>query len=258
MQTCTRNGGKGSGLISGGGYDLADKLSPIIKSYGVFTANFVAHSKGGLWTRRFLSRLEDSPNPVYSNLSVAKIITLDTPHSGSVLANYLNALNSESEAQMKNENEHNYINEQHFLNLFSGTLPWDYEAIRDEMWMPYWPSYLSYNAGNPCKNPHSPRYRTLRWWGGARDLDSESVETFKDTNLPLLASFVNPDGSQIKWEVFFSDANLNEDSPPYISQNEHTPLSASMLGKLSVLFDYLPGVIYEAFFTKCLRSVAER
>jgi len=82
-------------------FDVAqlNKLVPAIaEKYGTSSVHFVTHSKGGLDSVGFISGLAQSPipvtvgsmggQPVKRDLKARSIVTLDTPHLGSVLAKY--------------------------------------------------------------------------------------------------------------------------------------------------------------------------
>lgn len=77
---------------------LRTLVPTIAERFGSETLNFVTHSKGGLDTRGFLSSTVATPipvqvgtmsgQPVKQDLKANSLITLNTPHSGSVLASY--------------------------------------------------------------------------------------------------------------------------------------------------------------------------
>jgi hypothetical protein len=77
---------------------LRNLVPPIAERFGSETLHFVAHSKGGLDTRGFLSSTITSPIPVQvgtmggqavrRDLEARSLVTLNTPHRGSVLAKY--------------------------------------------------------------------------------------------------------------------------------------------------------------------------
>ena len=77
---------------------LRSLIPPIAERYGTDSLHFAVHSKGGLDTRGFLSRLASRPlevtvgtmggQPVKRDLEGLSIVTLNTPHRGSVLAQY--------------------------------------------------------------------------------------------------------------------------------------------------------------------------
>lgn len=79
--------------------DQLNRLIPrIAERFGSETLHFVAHSKGGLDVRRFLSDTRRTPvpvkvgtmdgQPVIRDLEGRSLVTLGTPHAGSVLAQY--------------------------------------------------------------------------------------------------------------------------------------------------------------------------
>jgi pimeloyl-ACP methyl ester carboxylesterase len=77
---------------------LQERVPAIAERFGSETLHFVTHSKGGLDTRGFLSGLVSAKipirvgtmggQPVRQDLEARSLITLDTPHGGSVLAKY--------------------------------------------------------------------------------------------------------------------------------------------------------------------------
>jgi hypothetical protein len=77
---------------------LREQVAAIAERCGSETVHLVAHSKGGLDARGFLSGLLSAPlsvqvgsmggEPVRRNLEGRSLVTLDTPHAGSVLAQY--------------------------------------------------------------------------------------------------------------------------------------------------------------------------
>ena len=77
---------------------LKSRIPAIAERFGSETLHFVTHSKGGLDTRGFLSSLVAGPipirvgtmggQPVRQDLEARSLVTLDTPHRGSVLAKY--------------------------------------------------------------------------------------------------------------------------------------------------------------------------
>ncbi len=77
---------------------LRSLVPPIAEKYGADSLHFAVHSKGGLDTRGFLSGLASRPvqvtvgtmggQPVKRDLEGLSLVTLNTPHAGSVLARY--------------------------------------------------------------------------------------------------------------------------------------------------------------------------
>jgi hypothetical protein len=77
---------------------LRTRVPAIAERFGSETIHFVTHSKGGLDTRGFLSSIVSgkipvrvgtmSGQPVMQDLEARSLVTLDTPHRGSVLAKY--------------------------------------------------------------------------------------------------------------------------------------------------------------------------
>jgi hypothetical protein len=78
---------------------LQSRIPPIVRSFGVDSVHVVAHSKGGLDTRAWLSRFASTnavataPSPRFRVLSVT---TLATPHLGSALADLQLAIEATS------------------------------------------------------------------------------------------------------------------------------------------------------------------
>lgn len=69
--------------FNGGSLDVQIPL--IVRSFGVDSVHFVAHSKGGLDSREYLARHQPSHQDDFEVLSYS---TLSTPHDGSVLADF--------------------------------------------------------------------------------------------------------------------------------------------------------------------------
>jgi hypothetical protein len=69
--------------IAAHGAALAELVPARARSFGANRVHLVAHSKGGLDARDFLARA------VPQNFGVLSLVTLSTPHHGSVLADYL-------------------------------------------------------------------------------------------------------------------------------------------------------------------------
>jgi triacylglycerol esterase/lipase EstA (alpha/beta hydrolase family) len=67
-----------------GAGQLSDALKPILDSFGARHVNLVAHSKGGLFARKFLQ--DNALSDPIKEIGVISVTTLDTPHHGSVLA----------------------------------------------------------------------------------------------------------------------------------------------------------------------------
>jgi hypothetical protein len=77
---------------------LQQKIPQIAQLYGTDSIHLITHSKGGLDSRGYLSSIADSPPeiplgtmggvPVKSELKVLSLVTLNTPHQGSVLSEY--------------------------------------------------------------------------------------------------------------------------------------------------------------------------
>jgi hypothetical protein len=72
-------------LLTGGpDRQLSPGIRSILNEFGAKHAHIVAHSKGGLWTRAFLSDANTGdPN---TEVAVYSATTLETPHQGSYLA----------------------------------------------------------------------------------------------------------------------------------------------------------------------------
>jgi hypothetical protein len=70
-----------------GGAVLADQMQQIATQFGTLYVNLVGHSKGGLWIRDALPRLTN----FQARIGVISVVTLDTPHYGSALADYVKA-----------------------------------------------------------------------------------------------------------------------------------------------------------------------
>jgi hypothetical protein len=70
-------------IITGAGL-LSAQLTPVLNSFGARHVNLVAHSKGGLFARKFLQ--DNAVSDPTAQIGVISLTTLDTPHHGSVLA----------------------------------------------------------------------------------------------------------------------------------------------------------------------------
>ena len=67
-----------------GAVELAGQLPSILNSFGARHVNLIAHSKGGLFARKFLQ--DNAQSDPTTQIGVVSLTTLDTPHHGSVLA----------------------------------------------------------------------------------------------------------------------------------------------------------------------------
>lgn len=74
--------------IEAGSAQLAERLPQVARRFGTTRVHLVAHSKGGLWVRDFLAQ-QDRFDPS-QRVGVLSVTTLDTPHHGSAMADYLN------------------------------------------------------------------------------------------------------------------------------------------------------------------------
>jgi hypothetical protein len=79
----------GSALIATNATTLQTLVPPIVRSFGVNSVHVVAHSKGGLDTRAWLSAsgaANAAGTPGFTPFRVLSLTTLGTPHRGSALA----------------------------------------------------------------------------------------------------------------------------------------------------------------------------
>jgi hypothetical protein len=76
-----------------GGSSLQSRLPKILSGFGTRHVNLVAHSKGGLYVRKFLQLNITDVDPA-QRIGVISATTLDTPHRGSVLATTVAHFNS--------------------------------------------------------------------------------------------------------------------------------------------------------------------
>lgn len=67
-----------------GAGQLSDALRPILNSFGTRHVSLIAHSKGGLFARKFLH--DNALSDPTTEIGAISLTTLDTPHHGSVLA----------------------------------------------------------------------------------------------------------------------------------------------------------------------------
>jgi len=92
--------GMNPGGIEFTGATLMDVIPALAREFGAKKVHIVAHSKGGLWSRYFLSG-PNSPYPgageefTENSLGVLSLTTLDTPHYGSRVAYAGSALTSD-------------------------------------------------------------------------------------------------------------------------------------------------------------------
>lgn len=73
------------GTVEGNGEILKEKILEIVKETGCEKVNIIAHSKGGLDARYLISGLHMAPY-------VASLTTINTPHRGSMLVEFLKRL----------------------------------------------------------------------------------------------------------------------------------------------------------------------
>lgn len=71
-----------SSILGAGQLNAA--LTSVLNSFGTRHVNLIAHSKGGLFARKFLD--DNSLSDPTTQIGVISLTTLDTPHHGSVLA----------------------------------------------------------------------------------------------------------------------------------------------------------------------------
>jgi len=215
----------GGATILEGGDEIIKKLPGLCKKHGTFSYNIVAHSKGGLWFRDALPKIAVDEKLKY--LSLCHFITLSTPHCGSVLADYLQALYKESKFQDGKEEK--------YLET-SGTVPAYYETVRAL----YWPS-------DPAKVlKGSAEEQKYYYNDSASDLGAKYVNEFNKVNAVKLKEYKNFDETIPKFYALTADADNNNnnviDSGPFLSlYDEWFPLQK--------VFDVLnPGATYEEFF----------
>ncbi len=101
------------------GDKLSEEFLRVAQKFGVKTIQVVAHSKGGLDTRYFLSKSYPKLE-VNNKLKVTNFITLSTPHRGSVAANYIEFAkdNWEFNFAFSEEEEKRYELAQFFIGLW--------------------------------------------------------------------------------------------------------------------------------------------
>jgi triacylglycerol lipase len=90
--------------VARNGETLKNDILNVAKTMGVQNIQIVAHSKGGLDTREFLS----SYYPALvkdKKLKIHNFITLSTPHRGSVGADYIRAIELTRNFKLENEND---------------------------------------------------------------------------------------------------------------------------------------------------------
>lgn len=87
--------------VANNGNQLDQQIPNIVKSFGVDSVHFVAHSKGGLDSREYLALYQPRHQEKFKVLSLT---TLSTPHNGTTGADLLQA--RESAAQIASEIEY--------------------------------------------------------------------------------------------------------------------------------------------------------
>ena len=75
------------GAISDQAEQIDEQISLILKSFGTQHVNLIAHSKGGLDSRFWLTNIKPKSD-FTRNLIVGQFITINTPHLGSVIGDY--------------------------------------------------------------------------------------------------------------------------------------------------------------------------
>ncbi|MBN1184002.1 MAG: hypothetical protein JXB49_17040, partial [Bacteroidales bacterium] len=178
----------GGARVIEGGYQLAQKIPQLVKKYGSFSYNIVAHSKGGLWFRSAWEMMHDPspPDPTAKYLNISTIVTLSTPHTGSVLADYANTMISESEYQLG-------LGATGYLPV-TGDVPNFYEFLRTEHWN---------------EDPDEVNMNHDYWNMSYYDLDFKNVNSFNLHNVPKIRNYVNFDDSTPEFFGLTADADNN-------------------------------------------------
>ncbi|MEI6218679.1 MAG: hypothetical protein WCP86_07245, partial [bacterium] len=169
----------------------------------------------------YRSALEQmSADSVTANLLVCNVVTLSTPHCGSVLADYVYAMHEESVFQYDNGSS-GYL-------PVSGQVPESYESVRALQWSP---------------NPATVLGDATYWHKGYSDLGALDVEVFNTSNSPILDEYVNFDGSKPGFYGLTADADNNGNGhidDGWFNFDEWFPLSLA--------FMEVPLLSHESFF----------
>ena len=113
-----------SGSVYDNGKLVSANVTRLAKSFGANKVHIVAHSKGGLDTRRFLA-LDQLYNP-FDNVRVLSLHTLSTPHHGSVHADISLAQRNYEDPRAFDPDLQAYMASDYLLTwagFFGGTVP---------------------------------------------------------------------------------------------------------------------------------------
>ena len=113
-----------NGSVYDNGKLVSQNVTKIAKSFGANKVHIVAHSKGGLDTRRFLA-LDQLYNP-FDNVRVLSLHTLSTPHHGSVHADLSIAQRNYEDPRAKDPDLQEYLDSDYWLTwvgFFGGLVP---------------------------------------------------------------------------------------------------------------------------------------
>jgi pimeloyl-ACP methyl ester carboxylesterase len=174
--------------IAANALDLANRIPQIVKSLGVDSIHLVAHSKGGLDSREFLSKYLSAGDPEFEVLSLT---TLGTPHNGSPGADLLVARSIATREAMKTE----YVG----FPVFTRQLAFIMSLSESRGWPDLTTSSArSFNASNLPMLPSQTLYVAI---GGDADVNgSETIDleeewvqlSWENTGLAILGKYVEP------------------------------------------------------------------
>jgi pimeloyl-ACP methyl ester carboxylesterase len=116
-----------NGSIDGNARLLKGRVNDLAKSFGAQKVHLIAHSKGGLDARRFLSA-HYTPNQTNGEAEVLSLTTITTPHHGTILSDLSVANRSFNDAHSNDSDVEKYL---YGDTLFGGSAPQD-PALSDQ------------------------------------------------------------------------------------------------------------------------------
>jgi hypothetical protein len=167
---------------------LADEIPRVTNEHGTRHLNIIAHSKGGLDCRQWLvldKPTRDAARQPKDRLVLGQFVTLNTPHTGSILADYGIALTM---SNLSREEKQMGVEVANRINPAIGELVWG--AYESGKWL-----FLDDQATD-----------------AAFDLQTIVLTEFNRYNMKALATTcVNPDGTRPEFLATQSDPSLNDD-----------------------------------------------
>ena len=136
---------EGNGAIASVASNISSLIWQAAQQFGVHHIHIVAHSKGGLWIREFLTKqLPDPGRQSQYPLGVFSVHTLDTPHHGSVAADI--AVAAHSGAQV------GALFDLHCQYLCGLLAWWQYKPTENSLTVEY---VNNYNSNHPNALPRT-------------------------------------------------------------------------------------------------------